>query len=126
MTSGSIPRPPSSSCRSIRATTDLVAYYKFDGDANDSAGAHTGPPRLPGCVAGKVGQAINFLADSQYVTVAYATDLGMNSYTVAAWVNVTDKSGRGVIGTRFSGDNTFDLKAEATRIQRTSAAAPPG
>jgi hypothetical protein len=99
-------------------TTGLVARYKFDGDAKDSAGTHhatlTGSPTY---VAGKVGQALNVPFDVQYATVDYAADLAMNTFTVAAWVNVADvSSSRGVLGTRIGGEYTFDLKVEATRI----------
>jgi hypothetical protein len=99
-------------------TTGLVAWYKFDGDAKDSAGSHHGTPTgSPGFVAGKVGQALNMTADGQYVTVAYAADLAMTSFTAAAWVNVADTSAqRAILGTRFNSDNTFDMKVEATRI----------
>jgi hypothetical protein len=99
-------------------TAGLVAYYKFDGDAQDSAGTHHATPSgSPGYAAGKVGQALNVSADLQYVTTPYAADLSMNTFTIAAWVNLADKNGnRGIIGTRFSGDNTFDLKVDAVRI----------
>jgi hypothetical protein len=99
-------------------TTGLVAYYKFDGDAKDSAGTHHGTPTgSPGYVAGKVGQALNMTADGQYVTVAYSADLAMNTFTAAAWVNVSNTAAlRGILGTRFNGDNTFDMKVEATRV----------
>ncbi|MEN6335583.1 MAG: LamG-like jellyroll fold domain-containing protein, partial [Phycisphaerales bacterium] len=99
-------------------TNGLVAYYKFDGDAKDSAGTHHATPSgSPGYVAGKVGQALNMTADGQYVTVAYAADLGMNTFSAAAWVNVSDTSTmRAILGTRFNGDNTFDMKVEATRV----------
>lgn len=99
-------------------TAGLIAHYKFDGDAKDSAGTHHGTPSgSPGYVAGKVGQALNMTADMQYVTVPYTADLGMNTFTVTAWVNVSDVAYyRGIIGTRFNSDNTFDLKVEATRV----------
>jgi len=99
-------------------TTGLVAWYKFDGDAKDSAGSHHGTATgSPGFVAGKVGQALNMTADAQYVAVAYAADLAMSTFTVAAWVNVSDLDAmRAILGTRIGGDNTFDLKVEAARI----------
>ena len=41
----------------------------------------------------------------------------LNSFTVAAWVKYTDKSTwRGIVGTRFNSDNTFDLKANASMV----------
>ena len=99
-------------------TTGLIAYYEFDGDATDSAGNHDGTPTgSPGYVAGKIGQALNMTADSQYVAVAYAADLAMSTFTVGAWVNVADLSAaRAIVGTRIGGENTFDVKVEATRI----------
>ena len=100
-------------------TTGLVAYYKLDGDAKDSAGTHHGT--LAGnpqpFLAGKLGQAFNVTADLTYITVPYAADLSMSTFTIAAWVKVTDKSGiRGILGTRFNGEYTFDLKVDAVRI----------
>jgi hypothetical protein len=96
----------------------LVAHYKFDGDVKDSAGTHHGTPSgSPGFAAGKVGQALNMTGDLQYVTVAYAADLSMNTFTVSAWVNVSDTTAfRAILGTRFNGENTFDVKVEATRV----------
>ncbi|MCU0914923.1 MAG: discoidin domain-containing protein [Planctomycetes bacterium] len=100
-------------------TLGLVAHYKLDGDARDSAGSHHGT--LSGApqpfTAGKVGQAFNVTGDFTYATVPYAADLALNTYTVAVWVNYTDTTGnRGILGTRFNGENTFDLKVDATRI----------
>ena len=100
-------------------TKGLVAYYKLDGDAKDSAGTHHGTlaGQAKPFIAGKVGQAFNVTADLTYITVPYAADLALSSYTVAAWVNYTDTNGnRGILGTRFNSDNTFDLKVDATRI----------
>lgn len=99
-------------------TTGLVAHYTFDGDAQDSAGGHHGTPvGSPGYAAGKIGQALNMTADGQYVTVAYADDLAMGSFTVAAWVNIADTTAsRGILGTRFNSQYTFDLKVEAARV----------
>ena len=98
--------------------TGLIAWYTFDGDAKDSASSHHGTTvGSPGFVAGKIGQALDMGLDQQYVTVAYAADLAMNSFTIAAWVNVYDTSAlRAILGTRFNSDNTFDVKVEATRI----------
>jgi hypothetical protein len=100
-------------------TTGLVAYYKLDGDAKDSAGTHHGT--LAGnpqpFVTGKLGQAFNVTADLTYITVPYSADLAMSTFTVAAWVKVADNGGnRGILGTRFNGEFTFDLKVDAVRV----------
>jgi len=99
-------------------TTGLVAYYKLDGDAKDSAGSHHGTlTGSPGFVAGKSGQALNMTSDSQYVEVAYGDDLAMSTFTVAAWINVAELDAlRAILGTRIGGNYTFDLKADSTRI----------
>ena len=100
-------------------TKGLVAWYKLDGDAKDAVGGHDGT--LSGnpqpFVAGKMGQAFRVTDDITYVLVPYSPDLGMNTFTVAAWVNVTDLSAiRGILGTRIKGNYTFDLKAMSTMI----------
>ncbi|MHC4520437.1 MAG: LamG domain-containing protein, partial [Planctomycetota bacterium] len=54
---------------------------------------------------------------AQYISVAYAEDLALNSFTVAAWINVKDLDAlRGILGTRFNSDNTFDFKVSSTYI----------
>lgn len=90
---------------------DRVAYYPFDGDAADAAGNHDGTlVNSPAFVAGKQGQTLSF-AGTEYVSVAYAPSLGLQSFTVSTWVNITDPVGnRGILGTRFNGDFTFDVK----------------
>jgi hypothetical protein len=71
----------------------LLARYRLDGDAKDSAGSHDGTlVNTPAFVDGKDGQAMNVILD-QYVTVPYSADLSLNSFTVAAWVNVSDIAG---------------------------------
>jgi len=53
----------------------------------------------------------------QYVTVPYADDFALNSFTVAAWINVKDlDAARSILGTRFNSDNTFDVKVDAVRV----------
>jgi len=100
-------------------TKGLVAWYKLDGDAKDSAGTHHGT--LNGnpqpFVAGKVGQAFRVTDDITYILVPYSADLGLNTFSVAVWVNVTDLAAlRGIVGTRIKGEYTFDLKAMSTMV----------
>jgi hypothetical protein len=99
------------------STTGLVAHYKLDGDGKDAAGSHHGTlTNSPTFVDGKVGQAMVVTLD-QYVNVPYAADLSLNTFTVAVWVNISDITGwRGFIGTRFNGEYTFDVKANAAMI----------
>jgi concanavalin A-like lectin/glucanase superfamily protein len=99
----------------------LVAYYPLDGDASDAVGGHDGTiSGTPDFVAGYDGQAIDLASNAtvaQYITVAYAEDLALNSFTAAAWVNVKDLDAlRGILGTRFNSDNTFDFKVSSTFV----------
>ncbi|NQV32774.1 MAG: LamG domain-containing protein, partial [Phycisphaeraceae bacterium] len=99
-------------------TENRVAHYAFDGDLLDSAGTHHGMinAEAPVFVDGVQGQGIEFLGN-QDVTVAYAEDLGLNSFTISTWVSVSDIDGnRGIMGTRYNSDTTFDLKVDANRI----------
>jgi len=98
-------------------TAGLLAHYKLDGDGKDAAGSHHGTlTNSPTFVAGKHGQAMNVTLD-QCITVPYTADLSLNTFSVAVWVNVSDIGGwRGIVGTRFNSDNTFDMKVSATLI----------
>ena len=99
-------------------TENLVAHYAFDGDLLDTAGAHHGTINAgdPVFVPGVQGQGIEFIGN-QDVIVPYAEDLSLNSFTISTWVNVSDIDGnRGILGTRYNGDTTFDLKVDANRI----------
>ena len=75
-------------CLVNNATADLVAHYKFDGDATDSSGnGHHGTEvGTPTYVSGVFGQAIEF-DGSSYVDCGTdpAFDI-TNEITVAAWI----------------------------------------
>ncbi len=99
----------------------LVAYYPLDGDATDAAGNHDGTiSGTPDFLEGYQGQAIDLASNAtvpQYISVPYSEDFALNSFTVAAWINVNDLDDlRAILGTRFNSDNTFDLKVEAARV----------
>ncbi len=99
----------------------LVACYPLDGNANDTAGGHHGTiSGTPDFMAGYQGQALDLASNAtvpQYVSVPYSDAFALNSFTIAAWINVKDLDAlRAILGTRFNSDNTFDLKVEATRV----------
>jgi hypothetical protein len=69
--------------------TDLVGWWKFEGNINDSAGSnngteHNGPTYGPG----KDGQAISFDGVDDYVTVpdSPAIEFGNQSFSIALWL----------------------------------------
>ncbi|UCD50165.1 MAG: discoidin domain-containing protein [Phycisphaerales bacterium] len=99
----------------------LVAYWPLDGDASDAAGGHDGTiSGTPDFVSGYDGQALDLASAAttpQYVNVAYSDDFALNSFTVAAWINVKDLDAlRAIVGTRFNADYTFDFKVSSTYV----------
>jgi len=76
----------------VAATTDIVALWHFDGNANDSScygnnGTVTGATY----VTGKFNQALNFDGDDDYVSIPHSDTLDItDTFTIEAWVNVTD------------------------------------
>lgn len=115
-----------STTETISAPPDAVACYRFENAVTDVTGnGHDGTIEGTGSsyVAGRsanAGQAINF-SGSQAVAVAYAADLALNAYTISAWVNLNTAApggtlGFGILGTRFGGDTTFDVKIQNTKV----------
>jgi len=81
---------------------NLVAWYEFEGDANDSSGnGHHGVANgSPSYTGGKIGQAIDLDGVGDYVeTDANASDLGIgggNPKTTCAWVYTRAFSNGGI------------------------------
>ena len=76
------------------AQTDLVAYYEFEGNANDSAGGHHGTQvGDPIYVLGMTGQAIDLDGVGDYVDCGNPPAFNMTKQiSVSAWVNIRDVS----------------------------------
>lgn len=71
----------------------LIAWYPFDGDANDASGSgrHGAPLNGTNFVAGKLAQAIHLNGTNQYVDFpAFAPP---TNYTVALWVKLDTERG---------------------------------
>jgi len=74
------------------AATNLMAHYLFDGNVNDSTGAHPGTVvGAPTYTTGKVGQAIKLDGARDYVFSEGTYSL--SSYTVALWFRVDGGTG---------------------------------
>ena len=75
----------------------IVAYYKFDSNANDYSGNNNnGENHGAEFVEGVVGQALMFDGVSDYVKVPYSPDfdIGENGFTYEAWIKPSElKSG---------------------------------
>jgi autotransporter-associated beta strand protein len=67
---------------------------------------------------GIIGYGRNFaLAGPQDFSVAYSAALNLSTYTVSAWTDLASVADlRGIIGTRFGSENTFDLKWMSTSL----------
>jgi len=99
-----------------------LAQWSFEDEegevARDGAGGHEG--RIVGAipVAGVSGKALLFeRAQAQHVEIGYAKDFDIGTFTVSAWVKLTrPPTFSGILGTRFGGEHTFDLKVNAAKV----------
>jgi len=101
----------------------LVGWWKFDEGAGtfiidwsgyNNNGSIRGNPQW---VDGHDGGALKFDGNGDYVEIAYSPKLGLNDFTVSAWVNIATEPGVfGVHGTRVGGEYTFDFKVQATNV----------
>jgi len=127
----------------------LVGWWKFDGNADDSSGngyngAEKGDPTY---VIGKIGQAISFDGEGDYVDFGNPTslDFGTGDWSVSAWIKTTHsgtadenenkctvfaKGGDQIGGIRYtmavnevqSGMITLTTDDDVAKIQTTSSA----
>jgi len=75
----------------LQSSDKLVAWWKFDNDANDSAGASHGTTHgNPAYADGKVGRAISFDGDD-YVDCGNPDSLnfGTGDWAISAWIKTT-------------------------------------
>jgi len=82
---------PSSLALKQSKSNKLVSWWKFDNDANDSAGTNHGTIHgNPAYVEGKVGRAISLDGDD-YVAFGNSgtLDFGAGDWTVSAWIKTT-------------------------------------
>jgi len=111
------------------APAGVVALYTFESAAGGvTPNSGSGGAALDGAVlgdavlaAGKVGQAMSFDGDGDYIDVEYDASLDMSAFTVSAWVNINSDPGPhpasyGILGTRIDGDTTFDVKVRTNDI----------
>jgi hypothetical protein len=98
-----------------------MAHWKLDdtGDkAVDSAGEHHGVIHGATSVEGKIGKGMLFdRAKTNSIQIPYAKDFEVSTFTVAAWVRLTKPpTFSGILGTRFGGDQTFDMKVNDAKV----------
>jgi hypothetical protein len=77
----------------------LIAYYPFNGNANDESGTTNNGVEYGGIqyVSGKIDDAAKFDM-SNYISVNDSSSLKLNTYTFAAWINADTITGAGSDG----------------------------
>jgi len=87
--------------------TGLVAWYPFNGSANDESGnGHNGTVNGSSLTTDRFGNnnaAYNFDGVDDFIEVAHSSDFDLNTFTVSAWINASsfgDGSAGGVLGQR--------------------------
>ena len=109
----------------VVAPAGAVALYSFESDAGGvTPNSGSGGAAIDGALigdsvlaAGKIGQAMSFDGDGDYIDVEYDASLDMSAFTVSAWVNINSEPGSyGILGTRIDGDTTFDVKVAGDKI----------
>jgi hypothetical protein len=98
-----------------------IAHWTLDDDgpeARDSAGGHHGTIKGATPHEGRIGGARLFVRSrGDVITVPYAADFDRPSFTVSAWVWLTnDPTFSGIVGTRAGGDFTFDMKVNTDKV----------
>ena len=114
----------SSVCAYAGINDGLVAYYPFNGNANDESGnGHNGTVNgatLTTDVNGKPNSAFYF--DSDWIAIPNNPDFIMSSFSIAAWVKWTGGPmdyGNAIVG-NYSGDGSPQQQHYGLRMYSTS------
>jgi len=97
-----------------------VAAYTFadgatatDVSGNGNDGTLINSPTFVQGPGGPSSWAVSLDGTSQSISVPYSQSLHLNAWTASAWVNLSPTAAsqtNGIIGTRFNGDLTYDMK----------------
>ncbi len=77
------------SCHTIHSQSGLVAFYRFNGNANDAKNSNHGTVIVPTLTSDRFGienSAYNFNGVSNYISLPNNT-FGFPTFTYSAWVN---------------------------------------
>ena len=95
------------------SSSDNEVVIDFSGNNNNGL-TRNGIQYLPN--GGKYGGAFKFDGSDDFIQVPYSPSLGLHEYTVEAWIMaLSSKYANGILGTRFGGDMTFDVKFQNTQ-----------
>ena len=98
-----------------------IAYWKLDDEGDvvrDSAGSHHGKNFGTELAPGRVGKSFEFVRkEGDHVEIPYAEEFAISTFTVSAWVYLTrEPTFSGILGTRYGGDQTFDMKVNDAKV----------
>ena len=108
--------------RTAADLSELIAHWKLDeadGEvAVDSAGGHHGRIVGAASVEGIRNKARLFdRLRGDHIAVPYSKDFALSTFTVAAWIKLTrPPTFSGIVGTRFGGEYTFDMKVNDAKV----------
>jgi hypothetical protein len=99
-----------------------IAHWKLDETtgavARDSAGEHHG--KFVGTIPAQGKHSGGRLFDrpkGDHVAIEYDKSFALSTFTVAAWVKLTrPPTFSGILGTRFGGETTFDMKVNDVKV----------
>lgn len=101
----------------------LIAWYKLDGNANDSSGnGYNGTPTNMSWVSGKIGQAGSFNGSGSYVNCSNNAIFNLkNTFTLSCWVNPSQQTTQynGVISKTSGNTAGYELRTTNTDINST-------
>lgn len=94
-------------------TTDILAYYTMDGDADDSVASNDGTVTGPTLTTGKINQGYNFTSGGDVITISQIT-ITKNGFSTCNWFNTT-KNGKLIY---FSAplNHIFDISVGSNRL----------
>ena len=102
-----MPVPAARADTCVAPTDGLVGWWKFDDGGGTTAADSSGNGltatlyNSPVWTAGKIGDAVNFLGGSDYVSVPDSPSLGgMSALTVSAWAYLTNGTAQQVIASK--------------------------
>jgi len=100
----------------------VVAFTFADGatatdmSGNGNNGALNNAPAFVAGPSGPNSYGVSLDGATQWISVPYSSSLAnLNAWTASAWVNLSSNAigqENGLIGTRFNGDNTYDMKLD--------------
>ena len=86
----------------VVARAELIAHFKFDGNATDSVGSHSGTAvNGPTYTSGIVGQCLRLDGVDDYVSIPNNPAWNQNDWTIALWVRTDTPGQLGVSGTAY-------------------------